>query len=79
MGSPTRNQRIAHLVCLRDPLARRHARLEHPDRGPARHDAWGICACSTAQRLRNNSVAMASLNTPRPTAASGDSEGGGRG
>lgn len=111
----TKSQRIARLVSARGPLERRHARLAASDRGSTRHEAWGVCGCSTAMRLRNVAVALATIRTPsrdvrrcegcnapavtadaedvplcrpcakaccessRPTAASGDSEGGGRG
>lgn len=47
------------LSAERGRLIRHHALLIAHTRGPARHDAWGVCDCDTAKRLRAIAVALA--------------------
>lgn len=62
---------IVRLSAERSRLLRRHARVESPSSRSVRHDAWGVCDCDTAKRLRAIAVALADTYRRPPGRDSG--------
>ena len=62
---------VVRLSAERGRLIRHHASLVTHTRGSARHDAWGVCNCNTAKRLREIAVALADTYRRPPGRDSG--------
>lgn len=55
---------VVRLSAERASLLRLHARFTSPAARSGRHEAWGVCDCDTAKRLRSVAVALANIHTP---------------